>query len=118
MDQEKLRQAQELRISGQYDDAVALFEGVLAEAPDCADAWWGLAHCTFNHLGDFDGAQAQFEKATQLEPANTRYLYDLAMYFTMLGMDEDAKPVFERILETDPGAKEAGEARKQLSYFR
>jgi len=118
MDTNKLEQAHQLRINGQYDQADALFKAVLAAAPDCASAWWGRAHCTFNHIGDFDLAQQQFEKAIELEPENLTYQLDLAKYFTMLGMFEEAKPVFERIVEMDPSSKEGQEARKQLSYYQ
>ncbi len=117
MDDTTLKQAQQLRVNGRYDEAIVLFEQILSDAPDCAAAWWGLAHCTFNHVGDFDAAREQFEKAVALDPTNLRYQLDLAMYFTMLGMFEEAKPIFERIVSADPTSKEAQEARKQLSYY-
>ena len=35
----------------------------------------------------------------------------------MLGMDDEAKPVFERVVALDPGSREAEDARNQLRYY-
>jgi hypothetical protein len=44
-------------------------------------------------------------------------MLDLAMYFTMLGMFEEAKPWFDKIVAANPDSKESQEAQKQLSYY-
>jgi tetratricopeptide (TPR) repeat protein len=118
MSQELLAQAHAYRISGDYGSALPLYQQVLADSPDLAEAWWGLAHATMNGTGDFDAAIEHFEKACSLDPTSQLYVYDLAMMHTMLGDDERAKPLFEQCLAISATSEIAGKARNQLRYYQ
>jgi len=113
---ELLQQAHKHRISGEYEQARPLYEQIVAEESDNAEAWWGLALTVMNQ-GDFEGAGEHFARAAQLDPQNQRFIYDYGMLHTMLGQYEQAKPLFERVVQIDPMAREAADAKKQLSYY-
>ncbi len=113
---ELFAQAEEHRINGRYTQAQEIYEQILAEHPDFARGWWALAHTLMNQ-GEFDKALEYFKKACEMEPQNQKFLYDCAMMHTMLGMYDEAKPLFERVISLDPDTRVADEARKQLAYF-
>ncbi len=113
---EVLEQAHELRINGQYDEAIELYREVLAADPGCAEALWGLGLSLMN-IGEFDEALELIVQATDADPENQLYLLDAGKHYTMLGMYDEAKPFFERVIELDPESKYGVEARKQLSYY-
>ena len=113
---EVLEQAHEYRINGQYDEAIELYRQVLAEDSGSAEAMWGLGLSMMN-LGEFDEALETIVQACDTEPANQLYLLDAGKHFTMLGMYDEAKPFFERVLAVDGSSKFGVEAQKQLSYY-
>ena len=113
---ELLQQANERRINGEYEQAQALYEQIVAEEADNAEAWWGLAHTMMNQ-GEFELAGEHFQQAIQLAPQNQCFIYDLAMLHTMLGQYEEARPLFEQVIRIDPAAAEAAAAKEQLSYY-
>jgi tetratricopeptide (TPR) repeat protein len=115
-DSETLQQAHEHRINGEYDDAIELYNEILDEDPEHAEALWGLGLSEMN-TGDFDAALEKIKQASDLEPDNQLYLLDAGKHFTMLGMYEEAKPYFEKVIELDAGSKHGAEAQKQLSYY-
>ena len=111
-----LEEADELRRNGRYDEARSLYERVVAEQPDLAMGWWGLAHTVMNQ-GGFELAVEHFQRAVELQPRSQRILYDFGRVYTMLGEYEAAAPLFNRVVEIDPDSKEGTQARQQLSYY-
>ncbi len=111
-----LQEADELRRNGKYEQARELYEQIVAEQPQLAMAWWGLAHVVMNQ-GDFELASKHFAQAAEMAPDNQRILYDWAMLRTMLGEYDAARPLFEKVVAIDPNSKEGAEAQKQLSYY-
>ena len=109
-------QANQARLSGNYEAALPLLEDAVRACPDEASCWWALGHVLMN-TGDFDRAIARFEKCIELDPANARYALDLAKMLEMLGEFDQAKPWLEKVVEIGTG-KEADEARKSLSYYK
>ena len=119
MDEETQRiydEANKARISGDYETALPLLETAVRACPDAACCWWALGHVLLN-TGDFDRAIARMQKATELEPANLKYILDLAKSLEMLGEYDQARPILERVIELDGESREAAEARKNLSYY-
>jgi tetratricopeptide (TPR) repeat protein len=103
------------RIGGQYEAAQDLYKQLVAGDDSLAEAWWGMG-LTLMNLGEFEESITCLEKAISLRPESQRYLLDLGKHQTMLGMYDEAKPVFERIIELDGSSREADEARNQLRY--
>jgi len=109
-------QAEQARLSGDYATAKSLLEQVAQACPNQACCHWSMGHVLMNS-GDFDGAPVEFRLACELEPDNPRYLLDLAKFLEMLGEFDEARPYLERVLEVAPSSREAGEAKKSLSYY-
>ncbi|GBC98944.1 hypothetical protein HRbin17_01463 [bacterium HR17] len=111
---ELLAKADALRYDGHYDEAEQLYLQILQQQPDNAAAHCGLGLVYCFHGGRFDESVEELRKAVELAPANISYRLHLAKTLTMLGMYEEAKAEFEKVLEIDP---ENEEATKQLAYF-
>ena len=116
MGQETLEQAHSHRISGEYEPAIEVYRQLLQADPAHAEALWGLGLSLMN-TGDFDGSLEALEAAVKAEPNNGLYLVDAGKCYTMLGMYDEAKPFFDKIIELDPNSEHAGEAKKQLSFY-
>jgi tetratricopeptide (TPR) repeat protein len=111
-----LQQAHHHRLGGEYGEAEALYRRIMAEEGDCAEACWGLGHTLMNQ-GDFDACAEFFERATELEPANALYVLDLAKFLAMVGEDDRAKELYNRVVAIGGNEKCVSEAKKQLTYY-
>jgi cytochrome c-type biogenesis protein CcmH/NrfG len=111
----QLKDAHSQRIAGNYDEALVLYRQVIEADAGASEGWWGLGLVLMN-TGEFDEALEALAKAGEIEERG-RYLLDLAKLQTMLGMDDEAKPLFERVVALDPGSREAEDARNQLRYY-
>ena len=116
MSSDLLEQAHRYRLSGQYAEADALYRQILAEEDGCAEACWGLGHALMN-LGDFDNCPLFFQRAIDTEPDNSLFLLDLGKFLCMLGEDDQAKPLFERVVALGGNERYVSEAKKQLAYY-
>lgn len=110
---ERCDQAWELKNQGLYDDAIARFQSVLAEAPNHARAHLGLG-LVYCFVGLFDESIEEMKQAVACDPNSVDAHLNLAKTYAMLGMYEEAKVEFNRVLELQPGHPEA---KKQLAYF-
>jgi Flp pilus assembly protein TadD len=117
MSSDLLEQAHQHRISGQYPEAAALYQQALDEDGACAEACWGLGHTLMNE-GDFDTCTVYFQRATDLEPDNGLFLLDLARFLAMIGEDDQAKAMFERVVALGGEERYVSEAKKQLRYYQ
>jgi tetratricopeptide (TPR) repeat protein len=113
---ELLERAHNHRLSGEYPEAEALYRQILEAAGDCAEACWGLGHVLMNE-GDFDSCTDFFGRAIDLDPANALYVLDLAKFLAMLGEEDQAKDLFNRVLTMGGNERYVSEAKKQLAYF-
>ncbi len=113
---EQMQTAHQHRINGEYDQAIPLYRQIIEANEGAAEAWWGLGLSLMN-IGEFDEAIEALEHATKLDEANARFMLDLAKLYTMLGMYDEAKPFFEKIVEMAPGTREAEDAANQLRYY-
>lgn len=109
----RLEQAIQHKIEGQYDEAVALLQDVLAEEPDLPEAHHQLG-LVYVFTGLFDESTVELERAVALSPESIKFLIDLGKTHTMLGDYEKAVPIFQRVLEIDPFNDEA---RKNLDFL-
>jgi tetratricopeptide (TPR) repeat protein len=111
----QLKDAHSQRIAGNYDEALVLYRQVIEVDPGSSEGWWGLG-LVLTFVGEFDEALEALAKADEIEE-RAKYLLDLGKLQTMLGMFDEAKPVFERVVALDPGSREAEDARNQLRYY-
>ncbi len=94
-----------------YDAAKEIFETILDDNDDIAEAHHYLAKCLFN-LGDLDDAIDHGEKAVELDDKNADYHFELGMMYAEDARDAsifrapfiagDIKEQFERTIELDP----------------
>ena len=94
-----------------YDAAREIFETIVEDNDDIAEAHYYLAKCLFN-LGDLDDAIEHGEKAVELDDKNAEYHFDLGMMYAEDARDAsffrapfisgDIKEQFERTIELDP----------------
>ena len=94
-----------------YDAARLIFETILEENNDIAEAHYYLGKCFFR-LGDLDEAIAQGEKAVELDEENAEYHFELGMMYSEDARDAsiftapfvagNIKEQFQRTIELDP----------------
>jgi tetratricopeptide (TPR) repeat protein len=94
-----------------FDEAKEIFENILEDNEDIAEAHYYLAKCLFN-LDDLDEAIAHGERAVELDDKNAEYHFDLGMMYAEDARDAsifrapfiagDIKEQFERTIELDP----------------
>lgn len=64
-----------------------------------AHAQQGILHW---HSGNFDAAEESFERALDINPADSNSLVAFGTYLRITGRPQEAIPVFERALDADP----------------
>ncbi len=115
--QAKLAEAHQARIELDYERAKALFSELLAADSQCPQALHGMGFVLMMGFGEFADGLRMMEAAANRAPADQVILLDLAKSYAMLGEDEKARPVLERVLALDPETKQGREACKQLQYY-
>ena len=109
---ERLEQAVQFRLGGDYDSAETLLKAIIAEQPNNAEA--------HHEIGLVYGYRASDEslnhllRAVQLVPTSIVYMVDLGKTFAMFGEDDKAKMAFNHVLKVDPFNEEA---TKNLQYL-
>ena len=94
-----------------YEEAKQIFETILDDNDDIAEAHQYLAKCLFN-IGELDDAIEHGEKAVELDDKNPEYHFELGMMYAEDARDAsifrapfivgDIKEQFERTVELDP----------------
>jgi len=115
--QARLDAAEQARRDLDYDRAKPLYEAVLEVEPESAVAKHGLGFVLMMGYGEFDDGIRFMEEAAALAPSHQHILLDLAKSYAMLGEDDKAKPLLERVLALDPSTKEGQDAKNQLQYY-
>jgi Tfp pilus assembly protein PilF/predicted O-methyltransferase YrrM len=86
---------------GRRDEAVALYEQRLGEAPDCLDAWMNLG-ALWALRGDAEQAESTFRRAAELAPRDGRVLRDIALGLFTIGRLARAAEALERSVACQP----------------
>ncbi len=107
-----LRQADKVAANGKLSAAEELYQEIIAEAPDSADAWAGLGEVTTG-----ESAQEEaFNKALELDSDNRRALLGLAK---LRGEEIDMpEPEPEPEPEQEPEPEPADETKYHLYCYR
>lgn len=97
----KLREAGELRMSGQLDKAEQLIRSTGSEGARLAEYSYQMG-CVLFDRGDTFGAIEYFERAVDMDPHHARALFALAFQNALHGNDDEAIKLYERCLSKPP----------------
>ena len=111
--EQRCDRAIELKNQGQYDEAAAEFQQILAACPGHARAHLGLG-LVLCFVGRFEESLEELKRAVECDPNWVDGHLNLAKTYAMLGMYDEAKIEFNSVLGLHPGHPEA---TKQLKYF-
>ena len=87
--------------AGQYDRALALYEGLLAENPSDAQVQYAVGSVHYLR-SEFDEAARHLSESCRLEPGQLLSHYYLAMIAQKEGRTEESIRLFAKILESHP----------------
>ena len=113
MDEGRLEKADQLRYDGQYEEAIAIYDALLADDGDDYLARYGRGLC-YCFTGLFDESIAELEQVRTQQPAYTKGRVDLFKTYLMLGMNDEAKAEMKAILALEPDNEEV---HKHKVYF-
>ena len=100
------------RCNGEYAEARAIFEKILAQAPTHIPSRWQMA-LILGFEGDFDGSLEGLKALAAESPNDLEIRYDFAMTQMMLGHLDEACAEFRAIVAADPTHEKA---TQQLIY--
>ena len=113
MDHSRLEEADQLRYTGEYEQAIAIYDELLAADGECYLARYGRALC-WCFTGMFDESIAELEQVRGDHPDFVRGRVDLFKTYLMLGMNDEAKGEMKAILAIEPNNEEV---QKHRVYF-
>ncbi len=96
-----------------YDDAIAIYEWLLASAPEDIGTLMMLGD-TYRAAGRYDDAEKILRKVPEIEPDNTDYLVQLSLVYDLSGQFEKAVSALETVLKRNP---ESALAMNNLAYM-
>lgn len=97
----KLREAGELRQTGELDKAEQLIRSTGAEGARQAEYSYQMGSILFDK-GDIFGAIEYFERSVDMDPHHARALFALALLNSLHGNDDEAIKYYERCLSKPP----------------
>src|SRR4029079_7243410 len=77
------------KVAGDYDQAIRVFQAILADEPNSSEAHHQLG-LVYGFTGMFDESLEELQHAVDLDGANLFTRNDLAKTYAMLGMIEEA----------------------------
>jgi tetratricopeptide (TPR) repeat protein len=87
--------------SGKYDIAIREYKKYLDKLPNSPGVHLRLGE-TFRRKGDLNAALESFQKAKASDPKNPVVQVQLAMMLEVLGRRDEARPVYDEILQIQP----------------
>ena len=87
--------------SQRYDEAVAIYEGLLRMDPKSGDLLSRLGE-TLRRKGDVNAAIETFRRASLSSPNDATSLLQLGLLMDGTGRREQAKPIYEQVLKIQP----------------
>jgi len=98
--------------SKKFDEAEVYFKNYLKKHPEVPEALAGLGRILFEK-DDYQSALVLLEKAKEKSPDSEDILYIYGLSLVKSGKVEEAKEIFERVLEINPYFEPAKEAIKK-----
>lgn len=74
-----------------YDEAIACWEQSTRAAADFPTAWRNLGLAYMNQRNDATSARAAYERAFELDPSDTRVLFELDQLYKKLGVSPESR---------------------------
>lgn len=101
--------------TGRGEEAIQWYEKAVSERPDDAKLRVGFGQALTNARHYFD-ARIQLQKAQELEPKNPEPLFLLGQLYQQMQppQPDDARKMFEQVIQVEPGSVFAERAREQL----
>ena len=96
---EQLKGANELAMSGRYDDAIQVYQN--SKNPESLESLLGLA-TSYAGTGNNTKAMSYLNKAMSMYPDNAEVYYSFAKYFSDLGDIETARKYVNNAMRIDP----------------
>jgi predicted Zn-dependent protease len=84
-----------------YDEAIQLYQELIAQEPKSADLLFRLAE-TQRMKGDVNLAIESFRRCSQAASNDTACLLQLGLLLNATGKADQAKPIYEQILKVEP----------------
>ncbi|MEO0827928.1 MAG: serine/threonine-protein kinase [Cyanobacteria bacterium J06635_15] len=106
IDAELLSQADELRDSGQYQDALVMYDQAIADQPDSAAAHWGRCY-SLNQLQQAESAISACDQAIALNQDDPRPLSSKGFALQQQQRHTEALALFDQAIELEPDNAEA-----------
>ena len=102
--------------TGRGEEAIQWYEKAVTERPDDAKLRIGFGQ-TLTHASHYLDAQIQLQKAQELDPKNPEPSFLLGQLYQQVQppKPDDARKMFEQVIQIDPGSVFAQRAREQLS---
>lgn len=97
----QLSRAKELMLDEQYDDAVALIQGILDEEPNIVDAYFTLGNL-FLKRHEFARALETFKKVLAIKPGDVFIINSIANAHIGLGEIDEAESFLLSLIDTLP----------------
>ncbi|MBI1941717.1 MAG: tetratricopeptide repeat protein, partial [Acidobacteria bacterium] len=85
-----LKLAENLLAAGEWEEAGGIYEAIVKEHPDAAEAYYGIGR-TRGAKGDLAGAMESYRQACELFPAYGAAHYALALAYRKLGDDQKSE---------------------------
>lgn len=89
------------RAAGSCDEAVAIYENIIRDAPDLEPAYYGLARC-LELLGDPDDAEDAYRRSVELERRNWQVYLGYSGFLYRQGRYLESAEMSRRIVELTP----------------
>jgi tetratricopeptide (TPR) repeat protein len=104
--------------SGQWNEAIRLYERALAINPRSADVHTDMG-TAYRNMGRTDRALAEYRRALELEPGQMEARYNLGVVYAYDVKDYTrAIAIWEQVLRLDPNYPEAGAIRAAIAKFK
>jgi tetratricopeptide (TPR) repeat protein len=101
---------------GRIEDAIAIYESVVAADPSHSDARFRLGYSRLERH-DYQGAAQDFEACLARRPEWREAEINLSLAYSKLNRPADAQAVLDRLLAREPGAPEALRASAAVSLL-
>ncbi len=106
-------QANENLISGNFTQAINLYQQAIEKKPDYTDAYLGLG-IAYKEIGDYPSALNSTNKVLELNPKYYQAYYNLALILEKQGQNRKAINSFEIFLEKVPGAERFTDVNQRI----